>query len=817
MAQQVPSKETTASLRQMVGRATGLLQQGRLAEAEALYLQVLREQPHQLEARHMLGMLRIRQGRYDDACGELRAVLGARPDSAEAWSHLALALHAMKRHEEALAAFDKAIALRPDQSDAHNNRGNLLSDLGRHAEALASYERALALRPQNVQALGNRGAALADLNRCEEALASYAQALALAPEHPALLDQQGSALAKLGRLDEALASYVKALLAQPDYAPAHYHRGNVLARLKRYGQALASYDKALALQGDFADALDNRGNALAALKRHEEALASYDRALALAPRSVATLTNRGNARKALRRYEEALADYDAALALAPDAVETLYNRANLLKETKHYADALACYGKARALAPDHPDALGFIDAALHTCDFARSEGVVDAVAAELKRGRSPVTPFTMLGLCDDPALHLQCARNYIAASLAAAPEPLWKGEGRRHDRLRIAYLSADFQAHATAFLISQLIELHDRSRFEIHAISFGRDDGSAMRARLTKAFDRFHDVAQMSDEAAARLIREREIDIAVDLKGYTQDARPEILRHRGAPVQVSYLGFPGTMGGDFIDYVIADPIVLPLTQQAHYCERIVHLPDCYQPNDAKRAIAPSPARGGGKGGGRAESGLPEQGFVFCSFNNNYKIGRPIFDVWMRLLAEVPGSVLWLLRDNPWAEANLRREAQARGVAPQRLVFAERMPLDRHLARHALADLFLDTLPYNAHTTASDALWAGLPVLTCQGTAFAGRVAASLLRNVELPELICHSLEEYEAAALRLATDGLSLDIARTKLAQARHQAPLFDSQRHCRHIEAAYRRMWEIAQSGPPQGFAVERLPRADG
>jgi len=803
----------------MVGRATELLRHGALAEAEALYLQVLREQPDQLEARHMLGVLRVRQGRYEHACGELRAVLAARPDAAEAWSHLALALHALKRHQEALAGFDKAIALRPDQGDAHNNRGNLLSDLGRHAEALESYERALALRPQNVQALGNRGAALADLGRHEEALASYAQALALAPDHPALLDQQGSVLAQLGRLDEALASYVKASLARPDYAPAHYHRGNVLAKLKRYGQALASYDKAIALQGDFADALDNRGNALAALKRHEEALASYDRALALAPRSVATLTNRGNARKALKRYEEALADYDAALALAPDAVETLYNRANLLKETKHYGEALACYDKARALAPDHADALGFIDAALHTCDFARSEGVIDAVAAELARVRSPVTPFTMLGLSDDPVLHLQCARNYIAASLAATPEPLWKGQGRRHDKLRIGYLSADFQAHATAFLIAQLIELHDRSRFEIHAISFGRDDGSAMRERLVKAFDAFHDVRLMSDEAAARLIRDLEIDIAVDLKGYTQDARPEILRHRPAPVQVSYLGFPGTMGGDFIDYVIADPVVLPFDQQAHYCERIVHLPDCYQPNDAKRAIAPSPpspASGGGKGGGRSEAGLPEHGFVFCSFNNNYKIDRTIFEIWMRVLAKVPGSVLWLLRDNPWAEANLRREAQARGVAPERLVFAERMPLERHLARHALADLFLDTLPYNAHTTASDALWAGLPVLTCQGTAFAARVAASLLRNVHLGELICHSLEEYEAAALRLASDGAFLDALRTRLAQARRESPLFDPDLHRRHIEAAYLRMWEMAQSGPPRSFAVDRLPPAD-
>jgi protein O-GlcNAc transferase len=814
MARPVPSKETSASLRQMVGRATELLQRGRLAEAEAIYRQVLQQRPDQLDARHMLGVLRIQEGRYGDACQELRAVLDARPDAAEAWSHLALALHAMKRYEEALSAFEKAIALRPTQGDAHNNRGNLLSDLGRHEEALASYERALALRPRNIQALGNRGAALADLGRCEEALASYERALALTPDHPELLDQQGSVLAKLGRFDEALASYVKALLARPEYAPAHYHRGNVLANLKRYQQALTSYGKAIALQPDFAEAFDNRGNALAALKRHEEALASYDRALALVPNSAATLTNRGNALKSLKRFAQALADYDAALALAPDAAETLYNRANLLKETKHYADALACYDQARALDPGHADAFGFIDAALHTCDWQRIEGVLEAVAAELARGRSPVTPFTLLGLSDDPALHLQCARNYVATSLAAAPAALWQGEGRPHDKLRIAYLSADFQAHATAFLIAQLIELHDRSRFEIHAISFGRGDGDAMRARLVRAFDRFHDVRQMSDEAAAKLIHDLEIDIAVDLKGYTQDAGPEILRYRPAPVQVSFLGFPGTMGGDFIDYVIADPIVLPFAQQPHYSEKIVHLPDSYQPNGTGR---PNVHFRLTRDELRAEAGLPQHGFVYCSFNNNYKITRAIFDVWMRVLARLPGSVLWLLRDNPWAEANLRREAQARGVAAERLVFAERKPLEAHLERYLLADLFLDTLPYNAHTTASDALWAGLPVLTCQGRAFAGRVAASLLRNVGMPELICHSLEEYEAAALRLATDGAALRSVQTKLAQTRKGAPLFDAERYRRHIEAAYTRMWEIAQSGAPQSFAVERLPPADG
>jgi predicted O-linked N-acetylglucosamine transferase (SPINDLY family) len=416
-----------------------------------------------------------------------------------------------------------------------------------------------------------------------------------------------------------------------------------------------------------------------------------------------------------------------------------------------------------------------------------------------------VTPFTLLALTDDQALQLKCAQNYIAESLAAAPALLRK-DGRAHrDRLRIAYLSADFQAHATAYLIAELIERHDRSRFEVHAVSFGRDDGSEMRRRLVAGFDRFHDVRARGDEAAAKLIEELAIDIAIDLKGYTQDARPEILRYRPAPIQASYLGFPGTMGGDFIDYIIADAIVLPFAEQRFYPERIVHLPDCYQPNDRQRRIAEATPC-------RADAGLPEKGFVFCSFNNNHKITPEVFAVWMRLLGKVPQSALWLLRDNSAAEQNLRWQAQAHGVAPGRLVFADRVALDAHLARHRLADLFLDTLPYNAHTTASDALWAGLPVLTCAGESFAGRVAASLLQAIGLPELVCDSLADYEALALKLATDPAMLASLRQKLSENRATTALFDADRTRRHIEAAYRKMWDIFQAGgAPQSFAVER------
>ncbi len=370
--------------------------------------------------------------------------------------------------------------------------------------------------------------------------------------------------------------------------------------------------------------------------------------------------------------------------------------------------------------------------------------------------------------------------------------------------MRIAYLSADFRQHPVAHLTAELFERHDRSRFEIIAVDFGGDDGSEMRKRLAGSFDLFIDVRAKSDEAAARAVHDLRPDIAIDLMGHTRDSRPGILAYRPAPVQVNYIGFPGTMGVPFIDYIIADSIVAPFGHQPFYTEKIVHLPDCYQANDTKRAIAQQAPT-------RQEAGLPEEGFVFCCFNQNWKITAEVFAVWMRLLHAVPGSVLWLMLDNEATERNLRNEAKARGIDPARLVFASRLPIEEHRARHHLADLFLDTLPCNAHTTASDALWAGLPIVTQLGEAFAGRVAASLLTAIGLPELVTHRIEDYEGLALRLARDPILLKAYRDRLNANRLTHPLFDTDRFRRHIEAAYLKMWKIWQAGgQPQSFKVE-------
>ena len=409
-----------------------------------------------------------------------------------------------------------------------------------------------------------------------------------------------------------------------------------------------------------------------------------------------------------------------------------------------------------------------------------------------------------MAVSPSPEEQLRCTQLHLKDKLPARPAPLWQGARYAHDRIRLAYLSADFNEHATAQLAAGLFERHDRRRFEVIGISYGRDDGSPMRRRLAAGFERFVDVRMKGDAEVAALLREMEVDIAVDMKGHTTDSRLGILAHRPAPVQASFLGFPGTTGADFIDYLFADRFVLPEAESRCYAEKVVWLPDCYQVNDATRRIAPPPLT-------RAAAGLPAEGFVFCSFNNSYKITTAVFDVWMRLLAQLPGSLLWLLEDNRDASRNLRREAQGRGIDPQRLVFAPRLPHTEHLARQGLADLFLDTLPLNAHTTASDALWAGLPLLTCAGASVGGRVAGSLLHAVGLPELVTHSLQDYEALALKLARESWLLAELKAKLARNRASEPLFDTDRFRRNIELAYTAMWEAAQRGePPQAFAVD-------
>ena len=558
------------------------------------------------------------------------------------------------------------------------------------------------------------------------------------------------------------------------------------AALGQFDAAIRHYDAAIALAADYEEAYNNRGNAWKDCRRFDKALADYDTAISLVPHFTDAHVNRGIALRGLGQSEAALASYARAIELDPATAQAYNNRANLLLDLKRLDEALADYEQAASLKPGFASALSqllFLKARL--CDWAGLEHTIAAAAPTL--GSAALHPFCLLRLTDNAQLQLSNAANWASTvthdPLPSAFEPRAPGA-----KIRLGYFSADFHNHATMYLMARLLELHDKSSFEVHVFSYGKTFGDAMRHRLVDAVDAFHEVSKLDDRAVAELARSQRIDIAVDLKGYTEHARTGIFAHRAAPHQLAYLGYPGTMGADFIDGIIADRIVIPEDCQQFYSEKVHYLPNSYQVNDDRRAISEQLPH-------RSAFGLPETGFVFCAFNNNYKISPVEFDIWMRLLTRVEGSVLWLVEDNRWAVANLRREAQARSVAPDRLVFAPHVPLADHLARQRHADLFLDTFNVNAHTTASDALWVGLPVVTKLGESFAARVAGSLLHAIGLPELVTGTAEAYEQLALDLATDPARLAGIKARLAANRATAPLFDSAQFTRDIEQLYKRV----------------------
>lgn len=543
------------------------------------------------------------------------------------------------------------------------------------------------------------------------------------------------------------------------------------------------------------DALRNAARAHLQRGEFQAAERRIDEAITLDPQSAELWSNRGAVQAAAKRLDAALVSFNRALQLKPDLPVAIVNRANILVALQRYADAISDYEKTLRVDHDYPYALGnLIFCKLQCADWRDLDALRARAVADLEAGKRAVTPALAAALLGTPAQLLQALQILSRDKFPGRP-PMWRGERYRHGRIRIAYVSSDFHAHATAVLMAGVFENHDRRQFETVAVSTGPDDGSTMRARLQKSFDRFIDASLNGDEQIAAMMRNAEIDVAVDLKGYTSHARPGIFAFRPAPVQVNYLGFPATMGAEFVDYILADRVTIPAGDEQYFSERIVRLPHSYQPNDKTRDT-------GGKTPTRAAAGLPEAGFVFCCFNNSFKIQPHIFDIWMRLLREIDGSVLWLIGDNSSAITNLRREAGLRGIDAARLVFAPRAPLEDHLARHHLADLFLDTLPYNAHTTASDSLWTGLPLVTCMGGTFAGRVAASVLNAAGLPELVTSTLADYEALALLLAREPARLAAIRAKLTENRDTCPLFDAVRFTRRLESAFTRMWERAERG---------------
>ena len=706
----------------------------------------------------------------------------------------AIALHQQGNLGQAESIYRLILEVEPKNTDALHLLGVIAHQTGNHKSAVDMISHAIQINPLVAIYFSNLGNALKELKQLDAAVASFDKAIVLKPDFAVAYYNRGNALQELKQLDAAVASFDKAIMLKPDFAEAYSNKGNVLKDLKQLDAAVAAYDKAIVLKPDFAVAYYNRGNALQELKQLDAAVANFDKAIVLKPDFAEAYSNKGNALQELKQLDAAVANFDKAIVLKPDFAEAYNSRGNALKDLKQLDAAVASYDKAIELKPDYEYLYGMkLHYKMHLCDWQDFKRNVSELSLKIQSNVKASACFPLLalpiGLADQrkSAENWNIDKNPPMSSLG----PIIKRS--RQLKIRLGYYSADFHNHATAYLMAELFERHDKGKFELIAFSYGPNKKDEMRNRVKQAFNQFIDVTAMSDKAIAQLSRELGIDIAIDLKGLTQDARLGIFSYKAAPIQVSYLGYPGTLGVDYIDYLIADKTLIPQESQQNYSEKIVYLPHSYQVNDRQRVISQKQFT-------KQEIGLPQEAFVFCCFNNNYKITPDLFDSWVRILKAVDASVLWLLEDNQTAVANLRKEAHLRGLDNARLIFAKRIDLPEHLARHRLAELFLDTLPYNAHTTASDALWAGLPVLTCMGESFASRVAGSLLNAIGLPELVTETQTDYEALAIELATNPAKLKAIKGKLEKNRLATPLFDTALFTKHIEAAYSKMYEQYQ-----------------
>ena len=825
--------------------SAALLETGGYGQAAQLADQVRNhEGGNHLAALLNKGMALLRLERFAEALAAADAALELDENQPVAHSIRGSALFGLGRYEEALAAFDWALAIRPQHAVVLVNRAAVLRAMQRPAEALADADAALAVQPESPVALLNRAATLMDLERYEEALAALDRLLARQPKHAKALWNRSLALLQLGRYPEALSAIHALRVAGQQVVELILTASAALLGQSQPVQALAWIDQGLTWYLDQPELLRGRIAVLLAQERYLTALQTAERLFAVTePSQAAARLAVAAAFNANGRFQDALALLNQLPPGTRDDWQFHAKRGEALAGLDRFIEARASFAAADQLAsrtfranyhdgpfhsrpadstppPVTPELvrINFEFRRLEHGDWQDYEKRIAAVqqwtAESLARGEpSPLLPFRALFLPLPSELRLAIARREAERLTQAVAGLDMAGEtdpgltGVEGTRLKIGYVSADFREHPTAHLMRGLFRCHDRDRFEIYGYALRGDDGSAYYQQIRDDCDWFVDLSNTDNAAAARRIQADGIHILVDLMTYTNFARPDIFALRPAPVQVNWLGFPGSSGADYLDYLLVDPVVLSPEQAAFCTERPAYLPECYQVNDRWQEIAETGVR-------RADQGLPETGFVFCCFNQIQKLEPVMFGVWMRILDRVPGSVLWLYSRSEEAPDYLRAVAATHGIAGERLIFAGHLSKAQHLERHRLADLFLDTRLYNAHTTTSDALWAGLPVLTCVGETFPARVAASLLQAIRLPELITHSLAEYEELAVRLANRPPELTTVREKLWHNRLRTPLFDTERFARHLERAYQLMWKRhAQGLPPAPLRVRPLP----
>ena len=844
---------------------SSLYAQGQLQQALSKASKALLNFPNSVVLCNIAGACNAGLMQFDAAIDHYKQALILKPDYDDAYNNMGLAQYAKGDLDASITSYQKAIKIKPTNAEVHMNMGTALLGKGQMTAAIASYQQAIKVKPNYAQAYSNIGNVLKDKGDLKAAIVNYKKALDIEPNYAEVYNSMGVALQSRGDLDEALNNYKKALGIKPDYAEAHNHigitlkdKGDLTAAITHYKKAIQlkpsyaqaynnmgitlmdkgdlaaainSYKRAIKIKPNYAEAFSNMGNALKDEGNLDAAIKSYQQALSIKPSYTDAHNNMGAALKDKGDLEAAILCYERVIKINPNSAEAYYNMGIALQAKDDLEATQECYQQAIRIKPNYYQAYynlglvmelkGRLDLAIesyqqalainpkyakalaqklhqqaHICDWEAIEEDRPLIP-ELGVLTQAVSPFSLLCFEDSPKQHQMRSINYVKEIQGLQPLPNKPQPSQKEKKLRIGYFSADFHNHATMHLMVKLFESHNQKEFDIYAYSFGPNKNDEMRQRLIKAVDVFHDVTNMSDQEAALLAQSNNLDIAVDLKGFTKNSRLGIFVCRAAPIQISYLGYPGTSGAKFIDYIIADDVVIPQEFESLYSESIIRLPHTYQPNNNSRMISDKVMT-------RIEMGLPEQGFVFCCFNNSYKISSSEFDIWMRILDQVKGSVLWLIKANKWAVKNLKMEAERRGVAGHRLIFADKINHSAHLARHRLADLFIDSFNYNAHTTASDALWAGLPIVTKLGKGFAARVAGSLLTSIDLPELIVKNNKDYELLILDLAKNPKRLVTIREKLASNRLSTPLFNTELFTKHIEDSYQQAYQQYADGKP-------------
>jgi len=792
-------------------KAVSYHQAGRLDRACDIYTRIHESDPQHPDALHLLGVIAYQTGTYQTAVDLIKRALVLNPGNAAYYKNLGNAYKEVGQLDDAINFYRKAIDLRPEYAEAYFDLGNAYQKNDCVHEAISAYQSALKILPEMAEAHNNLGIALFDAGSAEQAISHYQAAMRLKSDYLEPHINMGNAIKHQGKFRDALNWYRKAIEKKADCAEAYVGMGSVWQNLGRLSTAVGCYQKALEIKPEYAEAHNDLGTVYLELGNFKAAMVSFKKCADLKPRDPEAYINMGNVAQKENLLEKAISFYKRALDLNPDSYEAKYNLGNAYGEYGNSRQAIACFRQTIHLNPDHPFATSLLIRQLQQiCAWNELEAPCARLARLTQKAfanseQTVEMPFLAFSLSDDPGHNFRVAKSWadtisaraleFANSAKTSFEFSAAKKSKDKSRITIGYLSADFKNHATAHLMRGLFGCHDRSDFEIIAYSYGENDLSDYRKQIERDCDKFVDIYALNSLEAGKAINKDNVDILVELKGYTDGSRIDICAHRPAPIQVAWLGFPGTTGADFLDYIITDKIVTPPDHAPYFSEKCVYMPHTYQVNNSRQEIAEVIYR-------RQDFGLPSEGFIFCSFNETYKIEPVMFDIWMKILGEIPNSILWLMSENGAAQENLKKEAERRGIASGRLIFARKLSKDLHLARLQMADIFLDTRIVNGHTTTSDALWAGIPVITLLGKHFASRVSASLLMAAGIPELIAFSPTEYQKLAVSLAKNADLLKNYKAKLFQNRLKKPLFDTVRFTKNLEKAYKMMWRIYLSG---------------